>query len=51
MCEYQVFNEKFGLLPECKYTDKPCTLCVFGNKETYVQAKKAEKALKERSKQ
>lgn len=38
MCKYQSFNEKD--LPMCEYTQKPCTLCVLGNCNTYNEAEK-----------
>lgn len=40
MCEYQETIE--NSIPYCTYTESACTLCVFGNKETYNEAKKRE---------
>ena len=35
MCEFQIYKEE---IPYCEYTESACTLCVFGNKETYNKA-------------
>lgn len=35
MCEFQTYE---GEIPYCEYTESACTLCVFGNKETYNKA-------------
>ena len=35
MCEFQIYKEE---IPYCEYTKSACTLCVFGNKETYNKA-------------
>ena len=45
MCEYQRHSDKkLKGIPICIYTNKPCTLCVLGNADTYNKAKEAEKS-------
>lgn len=40
MCEYQTFNpDNDKELPTCIVTNDFCTLCVFGNANTYNKAK------------
>lgn len=40
MCEFQIYK---GEILYCEYTEDVCTLCVFGNKETYDKAIKNNK--------
>lgn len=39
MCEYAIKYD--GRMLKCAYTGKPCTLCVFGNGKTFMEAEKS----------
>lgn len=46
MCEFQrVTNSKEELFL-CEYTKRYCTLCVLGNAKTYLEAKEAQKEVR-----
>lgn len=39
MCEYALKYD--GCILKCAYTEKPCTLCVLGNGNTFMEAEKS----------